>query len=414
MRLSLSIARTHLLARKRQTAVSLSGIVLGVAFFLAVAALMRGSEIDFINRLVDTSPHITVYDEYRGADVQPARLRWPQGAVEVRSVKPQTEVRGIRGWQQKMAFVESLGGLQVAPVLTGSVVLTFAGRIQGASLSGIVPERMAQVSTIEEDIVAGSLEDLAANPNGIVIGQALAEKFNLEMGDNLNVSTPEGEVRAMKIVGIFRTGNASYDEGQTFSLLKRAQLLFNRPNRVNRLIIQLDDPYRAREVAGIIEQRIGYKAVSWLEANENIMSALTIRNTIMYSVVGAILVVASFGIYNTISTIVMEKTRDIAIMKSMGFHARDIRFIFLAEGVFLGVLGTVFGILLGLGLMWILAQVEINIPEMEDVEGLPLYYGVDQFVVAAAFALLSSVGASYLPARKGARVEPVDILRGAA
>lgn len=414
MRLSFSIARTHLLARKRQTAVSLSGIVLGVAFFLAVAALMRGSELDFIERLVDTSPHITVSDEYRGAAVQPARLRWPDGAVEVRSVKPQTEVRGIRGWQQKMGFIESLEDLQVAPVLTGSVVLTFAGRIQGASLSGIVPERMTEVSTIEDDIVAGSLEELAANPNGIVIGQGLAEKFVLAMGDNINVSTPEGEVRAMKIVGIFRTGNANYDESQTFSLLKRAQLLFNRPNRVNRLIIQLEDPWRARQVATTIEQRIGYKSLSWLEANEDLMSALTIRNIIMYSVVGAILLVASFGIYNTISTIVMEKTRDIAIMKSMGFHARDIRVIFVMEGIFLGLLGTVFGILMGLGLMWVLAQVEINIPEMEDVEGLPLYYGLDQFVVAALFALASSIGASYLPARKGARVQPVDILRGAA
>lgn len=414
MTLNLSIAMTHLLARKRQTAVSLSGIVLGVAFFLAVASLMRGSELDFIERLIDTSPHITVSDEYRSADLQPVRMRFPKAAVELRSVKPQTEVRGIRGWQQKLEFIDSLADLQVAPVLTGSVVLTFAGRNQGASLSGIVPERMKDVSTIEDDIVAGSLDELAANPNGIAIGQALAERFDLELGDNLNVSTPDGTVRIMKIVGIFRTGNAAYDEGQTFTLLKRAQLLLNRPNRVNRLIIQLEDPYRAREVASLIEQRIGYKALSWLEANEDIMSVLTVRNIIMYSVVGAILVVASFGIYNTISTIVMEKTRDIAIMKSMGFHARDIRRIFVAEGVVLGIIGTGFGILLGLGLMWVLAQVEISVPEMADIEGLPLYYGLDQFFIAAAFALLSSVGASYLPARKGARVQPVDILRGAA
>lgn len=412
--LNLSIALTHLLARKRQTAVSLSGIVLGVAFFLAVAALMRGSEMDLIERLIDTSPHITVSDEYRSADLQPVRMRFPMAAVELRSVKPQTEVRGIRGWQQKMSFVQALEDLQVAPVLTGSVVLTFAGRTQSAALSGIVPERMKEVSTIEDDIVAGSLDALEANPSGIAIGQALAERFDLEMGDNLNVSTSDGAVRAMKIVGIFRTGNASYDESQTFTLLKRAQLLLNRPNRVNRLIIQLEDPYRAREVAGVIEQGIGYKALSWLEANEDLMSVLTVRNTIMYSVVAAILVVASFGIYNTISTIVMEKTRDIAIMKSMGFHGRDIRRIFVVEGMVLGAIGTAFGIVFGLGLMWLLAQVEITIPEMDEVQNLPIYYGLDQFLVGAAFALLSSMGASYLPARKGARVQPVDILRGAA
>ena len=139
------------------------------------------------------------------------------------------------------------------------------------------------------------------------------------------------------MVGIFRTGNAGYDENQTFALLKRVQGLLDRPSRVNRFILQLDDPYAARDVAAIIEGRIGYKAVSWLEASEDLMSVLLVRNLIMYSVVSAILVVAAFGIYNTISTIVMEKTHDIAILKSMGFHARDIRQIFLAEGVILGL-----------------------------------------------------------------------------
>ena len=419
MRLELSIAVTHLLARKRQTLVSLSGIVLGTAFFLAVSSLMRGSELDFIKRLVDNSPHITVSDEYRGADVQPATLQWPNAAVNVRNVKPQTEVRGIRGHQQKLAFIESLnqvsGGLRVAPVLTGSVVLTFAGRVEAVSLTGIVPASMRQVSTIEDKITQGSLDALTANANGIIVGQGLIDKFKLAMGRNLSVATADGVVRVMKIVGIFRTGNAAYDEGQTYALLKRVQTLLNRPNRVNRLIIKLNDPYRARDVASVIEQRIGYKSLSWLEASEDIMNVLFIRNIIMYSVVTAILVVASFGIYNTISTIVMEKHRDIAILKSMGFHAADIRRIFVNEGVIVGLVGSLFGILLGLGLMWALDQITIKPPFMSgDPVHLPIYRGLQQFAIAFAFAMISSIGASYLPARKGGRVHPVDILRGAA
>ncbi|MFO1371508.1 MAG: ABC transporter permease [Candidatus Competibacteraceae bacterium] len=414
MSIRLTIAVAHLVNRKRQTLVSLTGIVLGVAFFLAVSSLMRGSERDFIKRLIDNSPHITVSDEYRRPRLQPANALWPDGAVAVRRVKPLTEVRGIRGYSRKLAFVESLPGLRAAPVLVGSVVLTFAGRIEGVTLSGIVPAKMKNVSTIDEKLIAGSLDTLTANPNGIIIGDGLAKKFGLALDSTINVASPGGEVRTMKVVGIFRTGNASYDDAQTFALLKRVQSLLDRPNRVNRFIIQLDDPYAAREVAAVIEQRVGYKAVSWREASEDLMSVLLVRNLIMYSVVSAILLVASFGIYNTISTIVMEKTRDIAILKSMGFHARDIRWIFLTEGIMVGVLGSLLGLALGLGLMWLLAQVTLKPPGATDKVQLPIYWGYEQYLLAVAFALASAVGAAYLPARKAGRVHPVEILRGAA
>ena len=414
MRLELSIAVIHLLHRKRQTLVSLTGIVLGVAFFLGVSSLMRGSELDFIRRLIDNSPHITVSDEFRGARTQPATMVFPDAAVELRGVKPQTEVRGIRGYQRALAFIESLHGLRAAPVLTGSVVLTFAGQVQGATANGVIPAKMKVVSTLTEKMMAGSIDALDANANGIIIGKGLLEKFSLSMGENVQIASADGNVRVMKIVGVFRTGNARYDENQTFVALKRAQVLFNRPNRINQIVIQLDDPYRARDVASLIESQIDYKSVSWLEASQDLMSVLTVRNIIMYSVVAAILVVASFGIYNTISTIVVEKTHDIAILKSIGFHARDVRRIFVVEGVIVGLIGSALGFALGLGLMWVLAQVEIKPPGAADAIHLPVYHGLEQFVLAALFALASSIGAAWLPARKAGRVHPVDILRGAA
>jgi lipoprotein-releasing system permease protein len=233
------------------------------------------------------------------------------------------------------------------------------------------------------------------------------------MGSTVSVVSPNGTNRAMKVVGIFRTGNAGYDESQTFALLKRVQVLLDRPNRVNRFVIQLDDPYRAKDVAEQIERVVGYKSVSWIEATEDILSVLTVRNIIMYSVVSAILVVASFGIYNTISTIVMEKTRDIAIMKSMGFHARDVRRIFLYEGLIVGVLGSLAGLAVGSLLMKGLEQVALKPPGVNDVIHLPVWWGADQFLLAAAFAMASCLAAAYLPARKAGRVHPVDILRGA-
>ena len=412
--LALDVALGHLTSRKRQTLVSLSGVVLGVAFFLAVSALMRGSEKDFIKRLVDNSAHITVSDEYRNPREQPAAQRWPGGAIQVSNVKPQTETRGIRGYRQKLEFIESLPGVRATPVLVGSAVLTFAGREEGVSVSGIIPEAFKRVSTIDEKIIEGSLDALAANPNGIAIGKGLADKFKLDVGSTLAVSSANSPTRSMKVVGIFRTGMANFDDTQTFMLLKRAQVLLDRPNRVNRVLMQLDDAMAAREVARHIEDTIGYKSVSWQEASEDIVSVLVIRNIIMYSVVAAILIVASFGIYNTISTIVMEKTRDIAIMKSMGFHARDVRRIFVIEGLIVGAIGSFFGMGLGMVLMRALAEVSLKPPGATEIVNLPIWWGADQYAMAVAFAMASCLVAAWLPARRAGAVHPVDILRGAA
>lgn len=414
MAIALDIALAHLASRRRQTLVSLTGVVLGVAFFLAVSSLMRGSERDFLKRLVDNSPHVTVYDEFRQPSPQPAVLRWPEAAVAVRDVKPQRETRGIRGWRERLAYVERLPGVRAAPLMTGAAVLTFAGRQQGVTLSGVVPEKMKAVSTLEEKMQVGSLDALATDPNGVIVGQGLVDKFSLRPGGMVTLLAADGSTKALRVVGVFRTGNASYDEGQVFVLLKRAQALLGRENRVNRFVIQLADPYAARDTALAAEAGTGYKSVSWIEASEDFLSLLLVRNLIMYSVVSAILVVASFGIYNTISTIVMEKTRDIAIMKSMGFTAADIRRIFLLEGLMVGAAGSLLGASLGAALMRLLMVVEIRPPGVAETVHLPLFWGPDQFLQAGAFAMVSCIAASYLPARRAGRVHPVDILRGAA
>lgn len=391
---------------------SMLGIVLGVAFFLAISALMRGSEADFIQRMIDNAPHITVSDEYRAPPPQPARLAYPDAALTLMGLKARTETRGIRGYKQKLAAITELPGLRVAPVLTGQAIITSAGKERGVTMNGVVPRLMANVSDIEDKMVAGSLAALGANPNGIIIGRKLAEKLFLAMGDNLTLSSPAGLVRTLKIVGLFDTGTTAIDEGQAYVLLKRAQVLLGRPDRANRLILKLDDPYRAREVAAAIEARVGYRAQSWQEASENILSVLFVRNIIMYTVVSAILVVASFGIFNVISTVVMEKRRDIAILKSMGFQARDVRRIFLAQGLVIGALGSLVGSVAGLGLMAALAAIEIRPPGMSQSVNLPIYWGLDQVLIAAGFALLSATAAAYLPARKAGAVYPVEILRG--
>ena len=412
MRLLIFIAMKHLLARKRQSIVSLMGIVLGVAFFLAIASLMRGSENDFIKRLVDNTPHIAVSDEFREPRQQPLFQLYPQGAIELRSVKPVTETRGIRGYEQILAQIRALNGIFASPALTGQALVSFAGKDLGITLNGMVPAEIKTVSTIEKYMVEGTVDDLLSNPGGMIIGQELARKLALTKGENVTVSSSSGQVRTFKILGIFRTGRASYDSNQAFTVLKRVQALLNRPNRINNIIVRIADPYQARNVAADIESRIGYKSLSWQEASEDIMNALAIRNTIMYTVVSAVLIVAAFGIYNVISTVVMEKQRDISILKSMGFYARDIKSIFLIQGMLLGVTGCLIGLPLGASLMSGLMQIHLKPPGGTEVIQMPVDWGWRQFAIAAAFAMTAAVLAALLPARKAAHVQPMDILRG--
>jgi len=407
------IALKHLLARRRQSLVSLSGIVLGVAFFLAVSSLMQGSEHDFIRRLVDNSPHITIQDEFRYARLQPVQQLYPEGAIEIRRVKPLTETRGIRGYPQILDDLRTLPALRASPVLVGQALVSFAGKDIAVSLNGMIPAEVNDVTTIQNYMAAGSVDALIANPDGIVLGDALVHKLSLALGENVTVTAPTGEVHTFKILGLFHTGRADYDNTQTFADLKRVQALLKRLNRANTIILKLDDPQRAHATADEIEGRFGYKSVSWQEANEDLMSTLTTRNIIMYTVVSAVLIVAAFGIYNVISTVVLEKQRDIAILKSMGFRARDIRHIFLIQGVLLGLAGSAVGLPLGAGLMLGLMQIRLKFPGSSDPVPLPIDWNWPQFAIAAGFAMCAALCAGLLPARKAASVQPVDVLRGA-
>lgn len=413
MSLAASIAISHLLSRRRQTIVSVLGITLGVSFFLAISAMMRGSENDFMQRLVDNSPHVTVYDEYRNPRQQPVQIAFPSAIADIHGMKPRTELRGIRQYKEKLALIARRTDLQIAAVLQGQVIASFAGMTRGVSITGVKPEQMKNVSRIEDYFVTGSLDSLSANPSGIIIGVGLADKFQLKMGDKLSITSPSGTIHLMKIVGLFNTGTTNYDESQTFALLNRVQNLLERPNVANRFILKLQDPQQSAVVAHQIERELGYKTQSWQEASQDLMNLVLIRNLIMYSVVSAILLVASFGIYNVISTVVLEKTKDIAILKSIGFEARDIERIFLIEGAILGLIGSISGSVLGLTLMYGLSRIAIKSPFNTTSAFLPIDWSSDQILIAIAFAMLSALFAAWLPARKGGRVRPVDILRGA-
>lgn len=386
---------------------------MGVGFFLAVSGMMQGSEKDFVKRLVDNSPHITISDEYRDPRTQPAQIVYENALVDISNLKPATETRGIRGYGKIVEYLTNFGA-NASPVLVAQGLVNFAGKNSSITLNGMIPDEIDSVSTIGQYMVEGTIADLSATPDGIIIGAELARVMSLKLGNNISIASDTGNLRSFKIIGIFRTGRSSYDNTHCYVHLKRVQALTNRINRANTIIVKIKDPYTARSFAEKIENQIGYKCLSWQESSEDIINTLGIRNKIMYSVVSAVLIVAAFGIYNVISTVVMEKYRDIAILKSMGFYARDIQKIFISQGIILGIFGCLMGIPLGMLMMKMLMRIKFKPPGSSQTINMPIDWGAQQFIIAICFALLASIIASYLPARKAAKVQPVDILRGGA
>lgn len=389
--------------------------MLGVGFFLAVSSLMQGSEKDFIRRLVDNSPHFTIVDQYRLPQPQAVQIAYPSAEVEIRHLTPMAETRGIRAYAAMLSDLREDSSLLLAPTLVGQGLVSFAGKTLGMTINGIYPDEFNAVSTLSQYFIYGSLGSMTANPDGIVVGEGLAKNLGINGGSSISVlvgSSLQAKPKTFKVVGIFRTGRSSFDESQTFMHLNRAQSLLSRPYRVNQILAKITDPNQARDRAQTIESRFGYKTISWQETSEDLLKTLVIRNIILYAVVSAVLVVAAFGIYNVISTVVIEKSRDIAILKSIGFHARDIEMIFLGEGLVLGVLGMIGGLPFGSLLIIMLSNVAIKYPGTSEEGFIPMDWSMGQFVLAGSFALVASTIAALLPAKKAARVNPVDILRG--
>ncbi|PWS38401.1 ABC transporter permease [Falsiroseomonas bella] len=414
MNLILELARGMLRRRRRQTIVSVSGVALGVAFFIAIAALMRGFQTYFVNQIIDVAPHITIKDETRLPPAQAAEIMVTDGAVQVHGVKPRDRIRGIRAAGDKLAILEAMDGVAAAPVLQGQALLRYGSRDVSAVITGIDPARHVRVSNIEKDMTAGRLEDLRSTANGIVIGEGLAFKLGVKMGDTISAVSPSGVALSMKVVGLFRTGIQQVDQSNGFALLKVNQVLQDRPNVVNQILLRLADVTRAEPLARQIEARFGERTESWEEQNQNILTVFVIQNAIMYSVTGAILLVAAFGIYNIISTVVFEKTRDIAILKSLGFTEGDIQRLFLVQGIIAGLLGAIAGCLLGALMVEALAQIRFNVNTPAGNDRFILARDWRVYVAASIFAVLAAGIAAVIPARRASRLDPVQVVRGAA
>jgi len=411
MSLVFDIAVTHIRARIRQTLVGLMGVATGVGFSVMMAALMEGSQRDFVTQLVDALPHISVTDKRREPPRQPAEDAY--AAAQIYGLTTPVIRPGIKNPYAIIASIESWAPGSVAPSVQSKTVLRFAGRDTAASVIGIDPRREPNVSKLARQIVSGSLDDLYKASNAVILGSGLARKIGARVGNSVTLVGGNGRSLSATVVALSHTGVSQIDENQAHTLIKTAQILAGQTGLVNEIRVRTNDAMNARDVAARIEIETGYKALSWLEANEDLLAAFQIRNFIMYAVVGAILLVASFGTYNIISTITHEKTRDIAILKSLGLPARTVRRIFVIEALAIGVMGVLAGWILGYVMSLGMGQIEFKSPYM-DATRLPILYSPLHYVIAGAVALAASAIAGYFPARKAASVQPVDIIRGAS
>ena len=410
--LPVSIALAHLRARKRQTAVSIGGVMLGVAIFIGIGGMMNGFHSYFLSQLVDTNPHIVISDEIRLAAAQPLATLFPDGALEVKRVLPRDPVRGISGASAILDALNAMEGVAAAPSLAGQIILRRAGRDYAISAVGVDPAREERVTDIVHDMIAGSFSTLAYEPNGLIVGQKLADKMGVGLGDSVVAVTTAGSQTALKIVGIFHTGIDSEDQSLGVVPLARQQAMQNRPRVVNEIHVRLADIKRSIPLAEAFERRWGFKAAPWEETYARVLDVFALQDKIIYLTTSSILVVAGFGIFNVISTIVLEKARDIAIMRSIGMPGSSVIAIFVIEGIIVGVVGMALGWLAG----WALGSAIHLMPAPTGNAGdtLPVKMTPLLFSAAGAIALIAAIGAAFLPARKAARADPLDIIRGAA
>jgi lipoprotein-releasing system permease protein len=409
--LVLSIAWTHVSTRVRQTLVGMFGVAMGVGFTIMMAGLMQGSQIDFLRQLVDTMPHVTVGDERRSVPSQPADQEY--AAVGMSNVANVNRRPGIKYPDSIMASLRSWLPGDVAPSVKTNAIVNHGEARVGVSLVGIDPRVEVRVSKLGSQMREGQLTDLSKAANGIIIGEALAQKLAVKTGNTVLLGGGEAIPISATVVGIFRSGIKSVDEGQIYSLMSLAQNLMGQ-TIVNQLRLRLNDPLVAQKVATQVEAQIGYKSVSWQEANADLLGAFATRDFIVLTVMGAMLLSSSFATYNIISTITHEKRHDIAIMKSLGMREYTVRRIFIIESMMMGAVGILFGWILGYLLCYAWSQITIFNVLTGATTPLEIYYSPMHYFASGGIAILCCAVAAFFPARKATRVHPVEIIRGAS
>jgi len=401
------VALRYLRARRKQTFISIIsllsmvGVGLGVCTLIVVLSVMSGAEGELKRKILGMNAHVMLY---KAGEVMDA----PQKVIDKARQVP--------------------GVVQGAPFVYGQVMVVSGSGASGAILRGIKATGALETVDLQKVITQGSLQALARPAAdglpGILLGQALARHLSVNLGGVVTLLNPMGEdtpvgrvpkSEPFRVVGTFRSGMYQYDSSLCYVSLPAAQRFLDLGRAVSGVELKVDDIYQAEAIGRKAAQALGplYYARDWMTMNHALFSALKLEKITMFVILILIVLVAAFGIVSSLIMLVMEKTKDIAVLKAMGATAKSIRRIFVLEGLIIGVLGTVLGLGSGLGLCALLARYKfIDLPvDIYALDTLPVQ--VEPFMVAlvGVSAVAISLVATLYPAHAAGRLDPVEALR---
>jgi lipoprotein-releasing system permease protein len=302
--------------------------------------------------------------------------------------------------------------LACAPVLEGNATIQTDFLSEVFRLQGIDLSAQLQATDLRSYMISGDLADFGQKSSGLLLGSLLAQRMHAQVGDTVSIMGPGGVTRSFEVCGIFRTGDNMIDDKRGFVHLRVAQSLLDKPSEVSFIIVKLRDPDRAPQLAAHLEELLEHRSRSWQEREHG---NLQIFKAIRYSAaltVSTIIVLAGFGIFNILTLMVLEKVREIAILRSMGYRRGDISAIFLWQGLLIAVIGSTLGCVLGAALTWGVSRIPIKMRGFFATEHFLVYWSWYHYLAAIAIAFGGVFLASYFPARRAAKLAPVTILRG--
>jgi lipoprotein-releasing system permease protein len=406
------IGLRYLKAKRKQTFVSLitlisiAGVMIGVTALIVVIAVMNGFKEDLRDKILGVTSHVVI-SRFDG---------------------------NISKYQEVRAKVGEVSGVNAAtPFIYTQVMISSRKAISGAVLRGIEPKTASKVINLPKNLRAGSLEELEAENKpegmrstpGIILGNELARNIGASRGEPVTVISPLGRLtplgrvprsQTFRVAGIFDSGMYEYDSTIAYVSLWAAQRFLGIGDRVTGIEVRVDDIYEADRVARAIGKALGgypYWSRDWMRMNKNLFSALKLEKIVMFIILTLIILVAAFNIVGTLIMVVVEKTRDIAILKSMGATRRSIMKIFLIEGAVIGLVGTILGLLGGYTLCTLLATYKfIELPsDVYYISTLPVRMNPLDVALIALAAIVITLAASVYPAWQASRFDPAEAIR---